>query len=80
MLDHLEIHKTIARAKAVRAENLRRYGRSALGAFGSKLRAPRIIAVIVVLLVTFGAKMLFLPMAPAEANIQAVPSASWPLP
>jgi hypothetical protein len=79
-LDHIEIQKTIERAKAARAEHLRRYGTAALGVFGSKLRAHHAIAVIAVLLISFGLKMFFFPAPTAEANIHAVPSVSWRLP
>jgi hypothetical protein len=75
---HVEIEKAIARARAARAAQLRRYG-IALGMFGSKLRAPA-IAVAAFLLISFGAKELLFSAATAEANTVPVLSSSWPLP
>jgi hypothetical protein len=80
MLDRIELQKVIERAKAERAELLRRYGTAALGVFGSKLRAHHAIAVIAVLLISFGVKMFYFPAPTAEANTHDVPSVSWPLP
>ena len=43
----------------------------------STLRAHHVIAVVAVLLISFGVKMFFLSSAPtAEANIRAIPNAS----
>ena len=64
-------------ANAVRVEYMHRYGRVVLRVVGSTLRAHHVIAVVAVLLISFGVKMFFLSSAPtAEANIRAVPSAS----
>jgi hypothetical protein len=75
---HIEIEKVIERAKLARVAQLRRYG-IALGKFGSKLRAPA-IAVVSILLILFGAKVLLVSAATAEANTVPVFSSSWPLP
>ncbi|MGE5165155.1 MAG: hypothetical protein ACM3IH_14175 [Sphingobacteriales bacterium] len=79
-LDHIEIQRAIERAKAARAEYMRQYGTAALRVFGSKLRAHHAIAVIAVLLISFGVKMFYFPAPTAEANTHDVPSVSWPLP
>jgi hypothetical protein len=80
MLDRIQLQKVIERAKAERAELLRRYGTAALGVFGSKLRAHHAIAVIAVLLISFGVKMFYFQAPTAEATTHDVPSVSWPLP
>jgi hypothetical protein len=75
-LDHIEIERLIAQAKTARAENMRRFGAAASGVVSSTLRAHHAIAVVAVLLISFGVKMFFSSSAPtAEANIHAVPSA-----
>ena len=80
MLDRIQLQKVIERAKAERAELLRRYETAALGVFGSKLRTHHAIAVIAVLLISFGVKMFYFPAPTAEATTHDVPSVSWPLP
>ena len=75
-LDRIEFEKLKQQAKAARAEYLHRHGTAALGVVGSTLRAHHAIAVVAVLLISFGVKMFFSASAPtAEANIRAVPSA-----
>ena len=76
-LDRIEFEKLKQQAKAARAEHLHRHGTAALGVVGSTLRAHHAIAVVAVLLISFGVKMFFSTSAPtAEANIRAVSSAS----
>ena len=75
---HIEIEKVIERAKLARVAQLRQYG-IALAKFGSKLRTPA-IAVVSILLILFGAKVLLVSAATAEANTVPVFSSSWPLP
>jgi hypothetical protein len=79
-LDRTDFQKLVEQAKAARAEYMRRGGTAALGVVGSKLRAHHAIAVVAVLLISFGVKMFFFSAPTAEANIHAVPSVSWPLP
>jgi ABC-type uncharacterized transport system permease subunit len=79
-LDHIEIERLIAQAKAARAENMRRFGAAASGVVSSTLRAHHVIAVVAVLLISFGVKMFFLSSAPtAEANTHAIPSVMYVL-
>ena len=76
-LDRIDFEKLKEQANAVRVEYMHRYGRVVLGVVGSTLHAHHLIAVVAVLLISFGVKMFFLSSAPtAEANIRAVPSAS----
>ena len=76
-LDRIDFEKIKDHAKAARAEYMHQCGRAALGVVGSTLRAHHVIAVVAVLLISFGMKMFFSSSAPtAEANIRAVPSAS----
>src|SRR5512143_4059765 len=73
-LDHIEIERLIAQAKAARAENMRRFGAAANGVVSSTLRAHHVIAVVAVLVISFGVKMFFSSSPPtAEANIHAIP-------
>ncbi len=75
-LDRIEFEKLIEQSKAERAEYMRQCGTAALGVVGSTLRAHHVIAVVTVLLISFGVKMFFSSSAPtAEANMRAVPSA-----
>jgi hypothetical protein len=75
-LDRIEFEKLIAQSKAERAECMRRLGAATGGAVGSTLRAHRVIAVVAVLLTSFGVGMFFSSSPPtAEANIRTVPSA-----
>jgi hypothetical protein len=72
MLDHTEIEKLIERGKAARAENMRRFEAAASEVVASTLRAHHVIAVVAVLLISFGAKVFFFSSAPtAEASIGA---------
>jgi hypothetical protein len=74
-LDRIEFEKLIEQSKAERAEYMRQCGTAALGVVGSTLCAHHVIAVVAVLLISFGVKMFFSTSAPtAEANIRAVPS------
>ena len=60
-LDRIEFEKLIEQSKAERAEYMRQCGTAALGVVGSTLRAHHVIAVVAVLLISFGVKMFFLP-------------------
>ena len=76
-LDRIDFEKLKEQANAVRVEYMHRYGRVVLGVVGSTLRAHHFIAVVAVLLISFGVKLFFLSSAPtAEANIRAIPNAS----
>ena len=75
-LDHIEIEKLIAQAKAARAEYIRRHGTAAFSVVGFTLRAHPVIAVVAILLISFGVKMFFLSAPTAQAEIPAVPSTS----
>ena len=74
-LDRIDFEKLKEQAKAQRAECLNQYGTAALGVVGSTLREHHVIAVVAVVLISFGVKMFFLSAPTAEANIHAVPSA-----
>ena len=75
-LDRIDFEKLIAQSKAERAEYMNQCGTAALGVIGSTLREHHVIAVVAVLLISFGVKMFFSSSPPtAEANIHAVPSA-----
>ncbi len=75
-LDHVEIDKVIAQGKAARAEYMRRHGAAAFSVIGFTLRAHHVIAVVAILLISFGVKMFFLSAPIAQAETPAVPSAS----
>jgi hypothetical protein len=79
-LDFNEVEKAMKRAKAARAEYQHRYVTGAFGVVGSKLRARYAIAVIAVLLISFGMKMFFFTSPTAEADVRTLSSASLPLP
>ena len=75
-LDRIDFEKLIAQSKAERAEYMRQCGTATLGVVGSTLREHHAIAVVIVLLISFGVKMFFSSSAPtAEASIHSVPSA-----
>ena len=75
-LDRIDFEKIKDHAKAERAEYMNQCGTAALGMIGSTLRQHHAIAVVAVLVISFGVKMFFSSSAPtAEANIRAVPSA-----
>jgi hypothetical protein len=75
-LDHIAIEELIARGKAARAEDMHRFGAAASRVVGSTLRAHRVVAVVAVLLTSFGVGVFFSSSPPtAEANIRTVPSA-----
>ena len=75
-LDRIDFEKLKDEAKAERAECLRQYGTAAIGVVGSTLRAHHVIAVVAILLISFGVKMFFWSVPTADANIRANPSAS----
>ena len=74
-LDHVEIERLVAQAKAARAEYMRRRGTATFSVVGSTLRAHRIAAVVAILIISFGVKMFFLSAPNAEAVTHTVPSA-----
>ena len=75
-LDRIDFEKLKEQAKAERAECMNQYGTAALGVVGSTLRTHHVIAVVAVLLISFGVKMFFLSAPTAEATIHAIPNAS----
>ena len=76
-LDRIGFEKIKEHAKAERAEYMNQCGRAALGVIGSTLRAHHVLAVVAVLLISFGVKMFFSSSPPtAEATIHAIPNAS----
>ena len=75
-LDRIDFEKLKEQAQAERAACLRQYGTAATGAVGSTLRAHHVIAVVAILLISFGVKMFFLSAPTAEADMRPVPSAS----
>ena len=75
-LDRIDFEKLKDQAKAERAECLRQYGMAASGVVGSTLRAHHVIAVVAILLISFGVKMFFWSAPTAEADVRPVPSAS----
>ena len=75
-LDHIDFEKLKEQAKVARAEYLRQHGTDALVVVGSTLRAHHVIAVVTVILISFGMKMFFFSAPTAEADIHAGPRAS----
>ena len=75
-LDHVEIEKLIMRGKMARAEHMRRYGAATGMWVGSKLRAHHVVAVVAILIISFGVGIFFFPAPTADA----VPTFNWPLP
>ena len=77
-LDRIDFEKLKEQAKAKRAGYLHQHGTAALGVVGSTLREHRVIAVVAILVISFGVKMFFLSAPTAEAtNVHnAIPSAS----
>ena len=75
-LDRVDFEKLKNQAKAERAECLRQHGTAMTGLVGSVLRANHVIAVVAVLLFSFGVKMFFWSAPAAEANARPTPSAS----
>jgi hypothetical protein len=75
-LDRIDFEKLKVQAQQERADFLRRYGTATTGAVGSTLRAHHVIAVVAILVISFGVKMFFLSAPTAEADMRPVPSAS----
>ena len=75
-LYRIDFEKLKEQSKVARAEYMRQLGMDALVVVGSTLRAHRAIAVVSVILISFGVKMFFFSAPTAEADIHAVPSAS----
>ena len=73
-LDRVDFEKLKDQAKAKRAECLRQYGTASNRVVGSTLRAHNVIAVVAILLISFGVKMFFLSAPTAEADMRPVPS------
>lgn len=74
--DRIDFEKLKERAEAKRAKYVRQYGTAATAVIGSTLRAHHVIAVVAILLVSFGVKMFFLSAPTAEAVIRPLPGAS----
>ncbi len=75
-LDHAEIEKVIMSAKMARAEDMRRRGATTAEWVGSNLRAHHVVAVVAILIISFGVGLFFFPSPTAEA----VSTFNWPLP
>jgi len=74
MLDHDEFQNLKNLTRAARAEYLRRHATPALGAIASRLRTHYVIAIVAILLISFGVKMFFLSAPTAGANTLAAPT------
>ena len=75
-LDRIDFEKLKEQANAVRVEYMHRYGRVVLGVVGSTLHAHHLIAVVAVLLISFGVKMCPSVSSPLPCRSFRSPSSS----
>ena len=69
-LYRIDFEKLKEQSKVARAEYMRQFGMDALVVVGSTLRAHHVIAVVTVILISFGVKMFFFSAPTAEADVK----------
>jgi hypothetical protein len=79
-LDHIDYQKIRDRAAAARAEYMSRSATVSIVAVGSTVRAHPIMAIVAILVISFGVKMFVLSAPTAEADTHLGPSTTAAVP